>query len=130
VLGPDRGGWQACEKLARRCGVDVASRIEFVELDDFTAALAAADVVVAPHERASQSGVLSLARHVGVRTVAADVGGLGELADRTFRSGDVDALSRALDAELAKDRPPPLSLDEQEALSAHLRAYDLADARP
>jgi glycosyltransferase involved in cell wall biosynthesis len=129
VLGQDRGGWDACAALARTRGVDVASRIEFVELQEFTSALAAADIVVAPHERASQSGVLSLARHLGVRTVAADVGGLGELATCTFTAGDADALSRALDAVLTQDRPTPRPLDEQTALEAHLDAYDLAGVR-
>lgn len=129
VLGQDRGGWGACAALARTRGVDVAARIEFVELQEFTSALAAADIVVAPHERASQSGVLSLARHLGVRTVAADVGGLGELATSTFLAGDADALSRALDAVLAQDRPNPLALDEQSALEAHLDAYGLPGAR-
>jgi glycosyltransferase involved in cell wall biosynthesis len=125
VLGQDAGGWEACAKQASRHGVKVASRIEFVELEDFAAAIAAADVVVAPHERASQSGVLSLARHLGVRSVASDIGGLGELATRTFSSGDALALSRALDEELARARPPASALDEQAAVEVHLRAYGL-----
>jgi glycosyltransferase involved in cell wall biosynthesis len=125
VLGQDRGAWDKCAELAQDHGIQIASRIEFVELEDFTSAIAAADVVVAPHERANQSGVLSLARHLGVRTVAADVGGLSELATRTFASGDVEALTTALDAELAMDRPQPLALDEQLALEVHLRAYGL-----
>lgn len=130
VLGQDRGAWAQCAELAQDHGIEIASRIEFVELEDFTSAIAAADVVVAPHERASQSGVLSLARHLGVRTVAADVGGLGELATRTFAAGDADSLTVALDAELAEDRPQPLALDEQLALEAHLRAYGLERAQP
>jgi glycosyltransferase involved in cell wall biosynthesis len=128
VLGQDRGAWDKCAALAKDHGIEIAARIEFVELEDFTSAIAAADVVVAPHERANQSGVLSLARQLGVRTVAADVGGLSELATRTFIPGDVDDLTFALDAELAMDRPPPRALDEQLALQVHLRAYGLEGA--
>jgi len=92
-------------------------------LQDFTAALAAADVVVAPHERASQSGVLAVAGQLGVATVAARVGGLGELAQRTFISGDVADLSRAIDAQLAAQTDPPRPPDEELALRVHLDAY-------
>jgi glycosyltransferase involved in cell wall biosynthesis len=125
VLGQDRGGWAACERLARQHGVELTADIEFVELADFTAAIAAADVVVAPHERASQSGVLSLAGHLGVPAVAADVGGLRELATRTFAAGDVAALSRALDAVLSDREATAGTIDEDAALAAHLRAYRL-----
>jgi glycosyltransferase involved in cell wall biosynthesis len=127
VLGQDRGAWAECDRLARSCGVNVAAKIGFVELDEFAAAIAAADVVVAPHERASQSGVLSLARHLGVPAVASDVGGLGELASRTFPPGDVAGLTAALDAALADGRFDPATLDEGEALAAHLLAYGLSE---
>jgi glycosyltransferase involved in cell wall biosynthesis len=129
VVGQDRGGWETCARFARSCGVDMAARIEFVELEEFTAAISAADVLVAPHERASQSGVLSLARQLGVPAVAADVGGLRELASTTFPPGDIEALNRALDAELARGRPKPGALDEEQALRAHLHAYGLAEAQ-
>ena len=123
VVGEDRGAWDECSRLAREQGVEVAARVEFVELQDFTAALAAADVVVAPHERASQSGVLAVAGQLGVATVAARVGGLGELAQRTFISGDVADLSRAIDAQLAAQTDPPRPPDEELALRVHLDAY-------
>jgi glycosyltransferase involved in cell wall biosynthesis len=123
VVGQDRGGWEPAAALARRAGVEVAARIEFVELDDFAAALAAADVVVAPHAKATQSGVLSLARQLGVPTIAADVGGMPELAARTFSAGDPDDLSRAIDAQLAERSPTDPAFDEQLAVRAHLCAY-------
>jgi glycosyltransferase involved in cell wall biosynthesis len=125
VLGEDRGAWADCALLAERCGVEVAARVQFVDLEDFTAALAAADLVVAPHDKATQSGVLSLARQLGVPTVASNVGGLGELASRTFVSGDVEDLTRAIDAELAGTRVAGAPVDESLALDAHLRAYGL-----
>lgn len=126
VVGEDRGGWEAAAALAARAGVDVAARIEFVELDDFAAALAAAEVVVAPHAKATQSGVLSLARQLGVPTIAADVGGMPELADRTFSAGDAGDLTRAIEAELAERRSADPTFDEELAVRAHLCAYGLA----
>jgi glycosyltransferase involved in cell wall biosynthesis len=126
VVGQDWGGWERARAFAAEAGVDVAARIEFVDLDSFTAALSAADVVVAPHSKATQSGVLSLARQLGVPTIAADVGGMPELADRTFRSGDAADLSRAIDAQLADRRPLDPSFDEELAVRAHLCAYGLA----
>ena len=126
VVGEDRGAWDRCASLAQRHGVEVVARVEFVPLDDFVAAIAAANVLVLPHEKASQSGVLALACHLGTPTVAAGVGGLGELSSRTFPPGDVQALTRAIDDQLADEggaRPP---LDEELAVQTHLRAYGIA----
>ena len=57
------------------------------------------------------------------------MGGLAELATRTFRAGDAGSLTRALDAELANDGPRPLGLDERTAIEAHLSAYALNGVR-
>jgi glycosyltransferase involved in cell wall biosynthesis len=122
VLGEDRGAWEDCALLAERRGVNVAARVQFVELEEFTAALTAADVVVAPHDKAAQSGVLSLACQLGVPTVAASVGGLGELATRTFAPGDAGGLTLAIDAALAGSEVAE-TVDEDLALETHLRAY-------
>jgi N-acetylglucosaminyldiphosphoundecaprenol N-acetyl-beta-D-mannosaminyltransferase len=64
-----------------------------------------------------------------VPAVAADVGGLRELAARTFAVGDVAALSRALDEVLANPGIASGTVDEDAALAAHLRAYGLAGSR-
>jgi len=127
VVGQDRGAWDDCRALADELGVDVSATLGFASLDDFTAAIAAADVLVAPYERASQSGVLSIARQVGVPSIASDIGGLGELADRTVPMHDVDALTEAIDEELRSPPPTARLLDEEQALAAHLAAYG---ARP
>lgn len=127
VIGEDRGAWEECLELAESRGVDIAAEIRFVSLDEFTAAIAAADVLVAPYERASQSGVLSIARQLGVRTIASDIGGLGELAQRTVAPNDVDALTDAIDAELTTGSVSPSELDELSALDAHLSAYGRQD---
>jgi glycosyltransferase involved in cell wall biosynthesis len=124
VVGPDRGGWGRCGQLADQYDLDIATRLEFVDLPMFTAAIAAADVVVVPSERAGQSGVLAVARQLRTPTVAADVGGMGELASRTFAAGNVDDLNRAIDAELTNghDRDQPVDESDQ-AVCIHLRAY-------
>lgn len=126
VVGEDRGAWSECARLAETYGVSIAARIGFVDLTEFAAAIAAADLVVVPAEQASQSAVLVLARKLGTPTVAADIGGLGELASRTFRAGNVDDLTAAIGAELDSPSPiGPLAEDELAAIS-HLCAYGLA----
>jgi glycosyltransferase involved in cell wall biosynthesis len=123
VVGPDQGSWSQCSALAAKYNIDIAATLEFVELDQFAAAMAAADLVVVPSDRASQSAVLSLARQLRAPTVAADVGGLAELASRTFRSGDVDDLGRAIQAALDDSSLSVEPLNDDEAVNAHLRAY-------
>ncbi|HEY6781515.1 MAG TPA: glycosyltransferase [Thermoleophilaceae bacterium] len=128
VVGQDRGDLERCRALARELGVELHAHDEFVALDDFTAALAAADVVVAPYERASQSGVLSVASQLGTATVASRVGGLSELADRTFTPGDPSALTEAIDAQLAAGGSGRTRLNDDDALTAHEAAYRHAAA--
>jgi glycosyltransferase involved in cell wall biosynthesis len=124
VVGPDRGGWDRCGRLACDYDLDIAARLEFVDLPRFTAAIAAADLVVVPSDTASQSGVLAVAKQLRTPTVAADVGGMAELATHTFRAGDVDDLNRAVRAALANGRVPvEPHIDEDQAVRTHLRAY-------
>ncbi len=125
VVGPDRGGWDRCDRLAKSYHLDIATRLEFVELTKFTAAIAAADLVVVPSERASQSGVLAVARQLRTPTIAADIGGMAELASRTFTAGDAEDLSRAINAELTNgNRSVSEPQDEiEEAVHVHLHAY-------
>jgi glycosyltransferase involved in cell wall biosynthesis len=124
IVGPDKGGWARCDALAREYGIDIATRLEFVGLNEFTAAIAAADLVVVPSEKASQSGVLALAQQLRTPTVAADVGGMAELASDTFIAGDVDDLTRAIQARLASGASPVQPpIEEDHAVHAHLRAY-------
>lgn len=123
VVGEDRGGWAHCAELAHAHGVDVVARVGFLELEEFAAAISAADLVVLPYDKASQSGVLAVARQLRTPTVAADVGGLRELASRTCRAGDPHDLNRAVDAQLACAEAPDPSLDEDLAVTMHLLAY-------
>ncbi|HEX7290210.1 MAG TPA: glycosyltransferase [Conexibacter sp.] len=123
VVGQDRGDLGRCRALAAELGVALHAHDEYVSLEDFTAALAAADVVVAPYERASQSGVLSVASQLGTATIASHVGGLSELADRTFAPGDPAALAQAIDAQLASGASGRRRMDDDAALRAHEAAY-------
>jgi len=121
VVGEDRQDLERCRALAENEGVEVHWTPEYVPLEEFVAALAAADVVLCPYDRASQSGVLAVSRKVGTPTVASDVGGLGELATSTVPPDDAAALARAVEAVLA-ERPRPDSMDAG-LVRAHLRAY-------
>ncbi|MFJ7069644.1 glycosyltransferase [Streptomyces sp. NPDC101115] len=123
VVGEDRGGWAHCAELAKEYGVDVAARVEFLGLEEFAAAISAADLVVLPYDKASQSGVLAVARQLGTPTAAANVGGLRELASQTFEPGDPRDLNRAIDAQLADGESPDPAFDENRAVDVHLLAY-------
>jgi glycosyltransferase involved in cell wall biosynthesis len=124
VVGEDLGVLGPARRLARELGVDVAWDEGWRPLESFTAALAAADVVVCPYRQASQSGVLALARALGRPTVAADVGGLAELADTLVPADDPGALARAVLGALADDRrrEPPAPVPGW-AAAAYVRAY-------
>jgi glycosyltransferase involved in cell wall biosynthesis len=122
VVGEDLGDGERCRRLAEELGVTVAWWDGYARLAEFVGALAAADVVVCPHTRASQSGVLALARQLGVRTVASRVGGLPELAGVTFAPGDANDLARSIDEALAAAPPAPHD-PRAELLDVHLRAY-------
>ena len=103
VVGSDGGYIGECARLAERLDVDVQWFTKYIPLSEFVGAIAAADIVVCPYERASQSGILSIARSVGVPTIASEVGGLSDLADRTYPVGDGNALAQLL--REARERP-------------------------
>jgi glycosyltransferase involved in cell wall biosynthesis len=127
VVGPDLGAWEPARRLAEEGGVTVAAAVGYQQLEDFTAALAAADVVVCPYEQASQSGVLAVARQLGTATVAADVGGLADYADSLVDVATPAGLTAAIAAALDGSESSSGEADERaEALAAHERAYALA----
>jgi glycosyltransferase involved in cell wall biosynthesis len=127
VVGEDLGAAEPCRALAERLEVDVRWSLGYVALERFAAAIRAADAVVCPYDRASQSGVLAVARGLGAVTVASEVGGLSELATVTVPPGDPDALAAGIARALAGDLPdePPLT---GLVADAHLRAYGLERA--
>jgi glycosyltransferase involved in cell wall biosynthesis len=124
VVGEDLGAAEPCRALAQRVGVDVRWSLGYAPLESFAAAMRACDVVVCPYDRASQSGVLAVARNVGAVTVATDVGGLRELATVTVSAGNPDALACGIERALTGEVPaePPLA---ELVAAAHLRAYGM-----
>lgn len=77
----------------------------YVEDTELVSILARAEVVVAAYRRASQSGVLPLARALGVTAVVSDAGGLAEqdAEARVVKAGDAVDLARVLGLLLARD---------------------------
>ncbi|MDT3679056.1 MAG: glycosyltransferase family 4 protein [Burkholderiaceae bacterium] len=101
VFGPDDSQWaRRVRELA--ASLRVADRVEFRgATDDPGAALALADIVLAPSRREALSLTLVEAAAVGRAAIAADVGGIPEVVDdgRTgllFPAGDAHALARAI----------------------------------
>jgi glycosyltransferase involved in cell wall biosynthesis len=128
VVGEDKGAWAKTRRLADELGVVVDAEVGFVDLEAFTAALAAADVVACPYDQGSQSGVVSIANVVGTATLATSVGGLAEEADVAVEPGDVDGLTRGIEAAMAIDKRAGAS-DEEPTVRAHLAAYAVTRER-
>lgn len=80
VVGEDKGAGPDLDELIRKTCAPVTTFFGYYPLPDFAAAISAADVVVAPYSVASQSGIVSLSRSLGVPTAVTPVGGLSELA--------------------------------------------------
>ena len=107
LVGEDLGALGPARRMAGELGVPLRVVAGYQPLEEFVAALHAADVVVCPYRRASQSGVLALASVMGLRTVATDVGGLPELATVVVPADDPVALARGVERALGLDRQPP-----------------------
>lgn len=129
VVGRDRHVWTRAATLARGLDVEVKATLGYMELNDFVAAIAAADVVALPHAKANQSGIAAVARQVGARTVGSWVGGLPEVVDASFAPGSIDALNHELDRVLERPRSEPHAPDAMALVQAHGPAY-LLDAEP
>jgi glycosyltransferase involved in cell wall biosynthesis len=130
VVGSDLGAWEPARCLAEQLGVAVSATVGYSELDEFAAAIAAADVVVCPYEQASQSAVLALARLLGTSTVATDVGGLGDYADRLLTGTAPEQITAAI-ASLFETgtHSNGATDDEAAAVAAHRTAYEIAQRR-
>jgi len=76
----------------------------YVEDAELVRCLAWAEVLVAPHLSASQSGLIPIARALGLPCIVSDAGGLAEQVDadcEVVRAGDADALAVAVESRLA-----------------------------
>jgi glycosyltransferase involved in cell wall biosynthesis len=125
IVGEDCGGVSEAKAVADRLGVNASWTVEYLTLERFLAALRAADVVLCPYPRASQSGVLALARAVGTPTVATAVGGLCEYAMRVVPPGDPVALGEAV-MSVSGRREPPDPTSTRCAVTVHVDAYRLS----
>jgi glycosyltransferase involved in cell wall biosynthesis len=126
VVGGTEADAAPYRQLADDCGLPVSWSFGFHPLEEFAAAITAADVVVCPYRQASQSGVLSVARQLGTATVSSDVGGLAELADRSVPVGDSDALATAIEEVIATAGDRRAMAYWEETRAAHLTAYGLS----
>lgn len=123
VVGRDRNAWVAASTLARGLGVTVKPTLGYVELNDFAAAIAAADVVALPYAEANQSGIAAVARQLGAHTVGSRVGGLPELVDASFTPGSIDELNAELDHVLQLPPAEPHPPEATALVRAHAPAY-------
>lgn len=129
VVGRDRDAWVDAQRLARELDVDVKASLGYIELNDFVAAIAAADVVALPYAEANQSGIAAVARQLGARTVGSAVGGLPELVDASFPPGSIEQLNAELEHVLTLPPGEPHPPDAPALVQAHAPAY-LLDAEP
>jgi D-inositol-3-phosphate glycosyltransferase len=80
----------------------------YVDDAELVHCLRSAEVVVAAHRRASQSGIVPLARELGVACIVSDAGGLAEQAAGSVvvRAGSEEELRVAIERRLAAPRAP------------------------
>ncbi|MEU0550731.1 glycosyltransferase [Micromonospora sp. NPDC005979] len=123
VVGEDLGPGRRVDALVEQTGAAVTTAYRYLSVDEFTALVAAADVVVAPYEVASQSGVLAVAARLGVPTAVAPCGGLGELATAVARDTGIEAIAAAI--ALAHERGVQ-PVDSTDAPARFLAAYTAA----
>jgi glycosyltransferase involved in cell wall biosynthesis len=125
VVGEDKGAASTWREQAARAGVRTHWSVGFLPLERFAGAVAAADVVVCPYQRASQSGVISLAAALGTPTIATPVGGLSESATFVVEGDDHRGLATAIEAAIRVGRAAPRTDAEQNerAWRAHADAY-------
>jgi len=132
IVGEDKGAASVWREQADRAGVRAHWSVGFLPLERFAGAVAAADVVVCPYERASQSAVISLAAALGTPTIATSVGGLTESATFVVEGDDHRGLARAIEAAITAGRSVPRADAEQNerAWRAHADAYGWHDEAP
>ncbi len=123
IVGP-AGDGEPLLSSAAPPDLEVVRDARYLPADEFVAAVAAADVVVATHAVGSASGPLAIARSLGVRTVAVTVGGVGEGALRVAGEPTPESVAGAIRRALDAERPVPESAGEVAA--DHVRTYAMA----
>ena len=124
LVGEDVGGVEGAADLAASLGVALVVDEGYQPLDRFLAALAAADVVACPYRAASQSAVLAMAAALARPTVAADVGGLAELATVVVPPEDPAALAAGI-GEAVRVAPSAGGQQDGDALRPFLEGMGL-----
>lgn len=124
IVGEDyRRGLRS--RMHERIADDVERKRGYASDSDLLRSVAAADTLVLPYVRASQSGWIPIAAALGTPIVASDIGGLREQADPGqevcwVRPGDRDDLVRALNEEIR--RTPRSAALRREALAEYASA--------
>jgi D-inositol-3-phosphate glycosyltransferase len=110
IAGESYLGGDRLKVAAARCRRSSSIRVidRYLSDDELAAWLGAADVLVLPYVRASQSGLLGAAVAAGTEVIATSTGGLGEQADATgalvVEPGSVEELARAMSTVLGRSR--------------------------
>jgi glycosyltransferase involved in cell wall biosynthesis len=125
LVGEDHGALATAQRLAEALGVSLEVDEGYQPVERFVAALAAADVVVCPYRRSSQSAILVMAAALGRPTVVTDVGGLPELGTVVVPPDDSAALSAGIERALAASAAMPAPPTWTSALPHYLEAYGL-----
>jgi hypothetical protein len=124
VVGPEADGEGLLQEAGDRLNVSIKRFAGYLPLEDFVAAIAAVDVVVASHEIGSGSGPLAIAAELGCRTATLDVGGFGTHATAVADQPTIAGLSQAIRRALSGvPSAVPLSDGAGEQI---LRAYALS----
>jgi hypothetical protein len=126
IVGEDMGSGPDLDRLIERTGAPVTAQYRYLDVDDFVALVAAADVVAAPYRVASQSGVLSVAARLGVPRATAPTGGLGETATAVARDSTPESIRDAILAAFDIGAAP---IGVGDAASHFLKEYLVAQAR-
>jgi glycosyltransferase involved in cell wall biosynthesis len=126
LVGTALDGGDLVEQARRTTGRPLVWIDDYVPLDDFVAALCAADVVVATHQVGSISGPLAIARDLGIRTVAAVVGGLAEQVTVAVEGDSAESFADAINRAMSMPAPAPAPARSSNAAIQHLEAYRLA----
>jgi glycosyltransferase involved in cell wall biosynthesis len=123
IVGVAHDGEHLAEAAAAAATGPVVRVDGYLDAADFAAAIAAADVVVASHAVGSVSGPLALAADLGARSVAFDIGGLGEqVTVAVDPSLGTQGLADGIIATLMHQVPVPLSHGGTTAVE-HMAVY-------
>lgn len=121
VIGVDAGGMDLLAAASRRLAVPIDAHVGYHELEQFVAAIAAADVVVLPYVQSSSSGVAAFARRLGTPVVASAIGGLAGQASHPVEERTPEGFAAAISLALEQGRLVPWTV--RGSGEAHFAGY-------